>query len=120
MFNAATINQAARRLCSPAHHALWPRRGHDGIPAQYSILGIPQGQENGGLPAFGIGNLANLGSNNFLPSDEVSQTLQITDDFTKIYGKHSFKMGVEYQTVKFSTLQPAWSHGAVRLRRQLH
>ena len=55
--------------------------------------------------------MATLGSNNFLPSDEVSQTLQIVDDFTKIYGKHSFKMGIEYQHVKFSTLQPAWSRG---------
>ncbi len=64
------------------------------------------------MPNFYIGNLTNLGSNNFLPSDEVSATLQVTDDFTRIYGKHSFKMGVEYQHVKFSTLQPAWSRGA--------
>src|SRR5208337_1337508 len=53
----------------------------------------------------------NLGSNNFLPSDEVSATIQVTDDFTKILGKHSFKTGVEYQHVKFSTLQPAFSRG---------
>jgi hypothetical protein len=82
-----------------------------GIPAQYGIQGIQQSAENGGLPAFGIGNLATLGSNNFLPSDEVSDTIQFTDDFTKIYGKHSFKAGIEYQHVKFSTLQPAWSRG---------
>ena len=83
-----------------------------GIPAQFGIQGIPQsGRENGGLPAFDIGGLNDLGSNDFLPSDEVSQTLQITDDFTKIYGKHSFKMGIEYQHVKFNTLQPAFSRG---------
>jgi hypothetical protein len=82
-----------------------------GIPAQYGIQGIPQVPENGGLPGFTFGGLSNLGSNNFLPSDEVSQTLQITDDFTKIYGKHNFKMGIEYQHVKFSTLQPAYSRG---------
>jgi hypothetical protein len=41
----------------------------------------------------------------------VSATLQVTDDFTKIYGKHSFKAGFELQHVKFSTLQPAWSRG---------
>ncbi len=52
-----------------------------------------------------------MGSNAFLPSDEVSQTLQFTDDFTKIYGKHSFKMGVEFQHIHFATLQPAWSRG---------
>jgi hypothetical protein len=82
-----------------------------GIPAQYGIQGIPQVPENGGLPGFTFGGLSTLGGNNFLPSDEVSQTLQITDDFTKIYGKHTFKMGIEYQHVKFSTLQPAYSRG---------
>ena len=58
-----------------------------------------------------ISNLQTLGSNHYLPSDEATATLQVTDDFTRIYGKHSFKMGIEYQNVKFSTLQPASSHG---------
>jgi len=81
------------------------------IPSQFGIQGIPQGNLNGGLPAIGFGGLNTLGSNSFLPSDETSQTLQFTDDFTKIYGKHSFKMGVEYQHIHFGTLQPAWSRG---------
>ena len=65
------------------------------LPTQFGIPGIPQEKENGGLPAFGINGLATLGSNAFLPSDEVSSTIQVTDDFTKIYGKHTFKMGFE-------------------------
>ncbi len=81
------------------------------IPSQFGIQGIPQTKLNGGLPAFGINGLATLGSNAFLPSDEVSSTFQLTDDLTKIYGKHTFKMGLEWQHVKFSTLQPPWSHG---------
>ena len=81
------------------------------IPGQFGILGVPQEQENGGLPAFGFTGLQTLGSNAFLPSDEVSSTFQFTDDLTKIYGKHSFKMGFEWQHVKFSTLQPSWSRG---------
>jgi hypothetical protein len=81
------------------------------LPSQYGIQGIPQAHENGGLPAFGIGGLQTLGGNSFLPSDEVSSTIQINDDLTKIYGKHTFKMGFEYQHVKFSTLQPPWSRG---------
>jgi Carboxypeptidase regulatory-like domain/TonB dependent receptor len=81
------------------------------IPSQFGIAGIPQGNLNGGLPAIGFGGLSTLGSNSFLPSDEVSQTIQFTDDFTKIYGKHNFKMGVEYQHIHFATLQPAWSRG---------
>src|SRR5580704_9061605 len=81
------------------------------IPSTFGIPDIPQGHENGGLPAFGINGLSTLGSNAFLPSDEVSSTFQLTDDLTKIYGKHTFKMGFEWQHVKFSTLQPPWSHG---------
>ena len=81
------------------------------LPGSFGILGIPQAKENGGLPAFGINGLQTLGGNSFLPSDEVSSTIQVTDDFTKIYGKHTFKMGFEQQHVKFSTLQPPWSRG---------
>jgi len=81
------------------------------LPGQFGIAGIPQEHENGGLPAFGIQGLQTLGSNAFLPSDEVSSTFQVTDDLTKIYGKHTFKMGFEFQHVKFSTLQPPWSRG---------
>ena len=61
-----------------------------------------------------------MGSNNFLPSDEISSTFQITDDVTKIYGKHTFKMGIEWQHVKFSTLQPSWSHGQFNYRQGFH
>jgi Carboxypeptidase regulatory-like domain/TonB dependent receptor len=81
------------------------------LPGQFGIQDVPQAHENGGLPAFGINGLQTLGSNAFLPSDEVSSTIQVTDDLTKIYGKHTFKMGFEYQHVKFSTLQPPWSRG---------
>ncbi len=81
------------------------------IPGQFGIQAIPQDSLNGGLPAFGINGLATLGSNAFLPSNEVTSTFQLTDDVTKIYGKHTFKMGIEWQHVKFSTLQPPWSRG---------
>lgn len=82
-----------------------------GIPDKYGIPGIPQVAENGGLPAIVISGLQTLGSNQYLPSDEATATLQATDDFTRIYGKHSFHMGIEFQNAKFSTLQPATSHG---------
>jgi hypothetical protein len=111
VFSPNTINQVRGGFNHLHTTRFGPVGDQMGIPAQYGIQGIPQVPENGGLPAFAFGGLATLGSNNFLPSDEVSQTIQVTDDFTKIYGKHSFKMGIEYQHVKFSTLQPAWSRG---------
>jgi hypothetical protein len=111
VFTPNTINQVRAGLAHLHTTRYGPDGGTMGIPTQYGIPGVQQVSENGGLPAFGFNGLATLGSNNFLPSDEISQTLQVTDDFTKIYGKHSFKMGIEVQKVKFSTLQPAWSRG---------
>jgi hypothetical protein len=112
-FSSSTINEA--RLGENRIHTsrFGPVATQFGIPAKYGIQGMEALQccENGGLPAFGISGLNTLGSNAFLPSDEISQTTQVTDNLTKVYGKHNFKMGMEYQHVKFSTLQPPWSHG---------
>ena len=110
-FSPTLINEVRAGLNYLHTTRTGPVSGQLGIPGQYGIQDIPQVAENGGLPAFGIGGLATLGSNAFLPSDEVSSTFQLTDDLTKIYGKHTFKMGIEWQHVKFSTLQPPWSHG---------
>jgi len=82
-----------------------------GIPAQFGIQDVPQVSENGGLPAFTIGGLNTLGTNQFLPSDEVNNTFQVTDNFSKTHGNHSLKMGFEFQHIKFSALQPVSSHG---------
>jgi hypothetical protein len=113
VFNGSTVNVAR----VGANHLRTTRFGPDGnvtgIPAQFGIQGVPQVAENGGLPQISISGLSTLGSNDFLPSDEVSQTYQVVDDFTKIYGKNSFKMGFEYQDVHFNTLQPAFSRGDI-------
>jgi len=110
-FSPTTVNEARLGF----NRIGTSRTGHVssqmGIPAQYGVQDIPQVTLNGGLPAFGINGLNTLGSNNFLPSDEVTQTNQVADNLTKIYGKHTFKGGIEYQRVKYSTLQPPWSHG---------
>lgn len=112
-FSSSLINEA--RLGENRIHTsrFGPVATQFGIPAKFNIAGMDALQccENGGLPAFGISGLNTLGSNAFLPSDEISQTTQFTDNLTKVYGKHTFKMGMEYQHVKYSTLQPPWSHG---------
>jgi hypothetical protein len=111
VFSPATVN-VARAGFNHLHTTRFGPNGNTlGIPAQFGIQGIPQVAENGGLPTIAFSGLSTLGSNPFLPSDEVTQTLQITDDLTKIYGNHSFKMGMEFQDVHFNTLQPAYSRG---------
>jgi TonB-dependent Receptor Plug Domain. len=111
VFTPSTIN-VGRVGFNHLHTTRFGPQGNTmGIPAQYGIQGIPQVPQNGGLPQIVISGLQNLGSNDYLPSDEISQTLQVTDDFTKIYGNHSFKTGIEFQNVHFNTLQPAYSRG---------
>jgi len=111
VFTPATINVLHVGFNHLHTTRFGPVGNKTGIPDQYGIQGIPQFPENGGLPSIAINGLSTLGSNAFLPSDEISQTLQITDDFTKVWRKHSFKAGIESQHVKFSTLQPAFSRG---------
>ncbi len=111
LFTPTTVN-VARIGWDHLHTSRFGPEGSTyGIPAQFGIPGIPQVSNNGGLPAFGFQGLATLGANNFLPSDETTQTTQVVDDFSKVYGAHGFKMGIEYQHVVFNTLQPAWAHG---------
>lgn len=88
-----------------------PVAGTSGIPAQYGIQGIPQTANNGGLPTFTISGLSSLGAATYLPGDEIGQAEQLADDFTKIWGKHSFKTGVEALHVKFIVELPSASRG---------
>jgi hypothetical protein len=111
VFTPSTINVARIGFNHLHTTRTGPSSGVNGIPAQYGIQGIPQGNLNGGLPAIIISGLNNLGTSDYLPSDEVSQTLQFVDDFTKVHGRSSFKMGFEYQDVHFNTLQPPFGKG---------
>jgi hypothetical protein len=111
VFSPNVVNQARAGYAHLHTTRAGPVATQSGIPAQYGIPDIPQFTNNGGLTQIVITGLQTLGSNQYLPSDEATATLQITDDFTRIYGKHSFKLGVEFQDAKFSTLQPVASHG---------
>ncbi len=89
-----------------------PNANTTGIPDQFGIQGIPQGNSNGGLGSIFLTGLNNLGSSQYLPSIELSTTSQITDNLTKIVGHHSFKVGFQWQRLGFSILQPISSRGA--------
>ncbi|HVN03383.1 MAG TPA: carboxypeptidase-like regulatory domain-containing protein [Bryobacteraceae bacterium] len=82
------------------------------IPGQFGIEGVLQTAGNGGLPYLGIGGLSQLGSAEWLISDRYSNTVQFTENLTKIYGKHTFKAGVEIQQVGFPWEAPPYSRGA--------
>ena len=96
-------------------------RGHDtrnpagdsimGIPAQFGINGVPQIPLNGGLPYLGIGTLSALGGSGWLPGNRFSDTEQMTENLTKIYKKHTFKAGAEFQYIYFPWIAPPASKG---------
>lgn len=81
------------------------------IPLKFGIQGIQQTPGNGGLPYFGIGGLSQLGSSEWLVSDRYSNTLQFTENLTKIYRSHTFKGGFEAQEIKFPWIAPPYSRG---------
>ena len=89
-----------------------------GIPDQFGIPGVPQGNSNGGLGSILSAGLNTLGSNQFLPSIELSTTTQFTDNLTKTAGRQTFKVGFQWQRLGFSILQPPsgrgwWNFGGV-------
>jgi hypothetical protein len=83
-----------------------------GIPEKYGIPGIPQTDGNGGLPTIDITGLTSLGAGAFAsPNQRSSDTIQFTENLTKVHGGHSFKGGFEYQRLHFPWIDPAWSRG---------
>jgi len=83
-----------------------PNANTTGIPAQFGIQGVPQGNSNGGLGTIFLTGLNQLGSNDYLPSIELSTTSQITDNLTKTVGRHTLKAGFQWQRLGFAILQP--------------
>src|SRR6202171_2753673 len=82
------------------------------IPGSFGIQGVPQVPFNGGLGTIFITGLNTLGSNQFLPSVETSLTSQYMDNVTKVWGKHTTKVGFEHQHLRFTILQPPSGRGA--------
>jgi hypothetical protein len=88
-----------------------PNASTSGIPAQFGIQGVPQGNSNGGLGSLFITGLNTLGSNQYLPSIELSTTTQISDNVTKTMGRQTIKFGFQWERLGFSILQPPSGRG---------
>src|SRR3984957_19498510 len=111
-FSPTLINEARAGYNRIASSRLQPNADTTGIPDQFGISGVPQANSNGGLGTFFISGLNQLGSNQFLPSIELSTTSQVTDNLTKSLGRHTIKVGFQYQRLGFNILQPPSGRGA--------
>lgn len=87
------------------------------VAASLGLGGIPYGPafpQNGGLPNVTVNGLTSFGSTTFFVTDEHENVFQILDNVTKIKGNHSLKFGVDFQSLRFSTLQPPYPRGTYK------
>lgn len=99
------------------HFGFFQQNYNTDIAPTLGMGGIPFGAangfaDNGGLPYVGISGISNFGSPQFYVSNEHENVYQILDNVTKIAGNHSLKFGVDFQSVRFATLQPPFSRGS--------
>lgn len=113
IFSPTLINEV-RAGFSREHSLRLPPFGNDttDIPAQYGIQGIPQEPGNGGLPRLNISGLSAMGVSDWLVSERFSNTTQISENLTKIYGSHTFKGGWEGQLIDFPWIAPPFARGS--------
>jgi hypothetical protein len=82
-----------------------------GIPEQFGIGGVPQVQDNGGLPSFSIAGLASLGPSPYMPTQGTVSSLEILDNVTKIVGSHTLKAGFQIDRLYGIVFQPPYGRG---------
>ena len=111
-FSPTLVNEA-RAGFNREHTSRVQAFGNDtsNIPGKFGIQGILQTAGNGGLPYLGIGGLSQLGSSEWLISDRYSNTIQFTENLSKVYRSHTFKGGFEAQSIYFPWIAPPDSRG---------
>jgi Carboxypeptidase regulatory-like domain/TonB dependent receptor/TonB-dependent Receptor Plug Domain len=110
-FSPTLVNEARLGYNHLSSSRDQPNANTSGVPAGFGIQGVPQENSNGGLGSIFLTGLNTLGSNQFLPSIELSTTSQITDNLTKTAGRQTLKMGFQWQRLGFSILQPPSGRG---------
>jgi hypothetical protein len=84
------------------------------VAPSLGLGGVPFGSSNpfnGGLPNLNPSGISTVGTGYSVPSIEHQNVYQILDNVTKVVGKHSFKFGVSFQSVRSAFLQPNNSRG---------
>ena len=80
--------------------------GNDLGTNENTVLGIPNGNDAAfgatGIGNFGIGNIARTGSQGWTNSHRISNSYQITDNFIKVYGRHTITIGEDYRRLQAS------------------
>ena len=93
-------------------HPQWvPLSANMNVAAQQGLGGIPYSPGNGGMPNTAIGGLNGIGGPQWYPTIEYENVFQFLDNVTKVMGKHTIKMGGDFQHVRVATTAPIAPHG---------
>jgi len=92
-FNATTLNEFRLGYTRFNFDAVEPQKVV--LPSSVGFAITPQNQKAAGLPRINVTGMFNLGFSSNGPQPRKDQTYQITDNFSKIVGKHSLKFGYE-------------------------
>jgi hypothetical protein len=93
-FNAATLNEFRAGYTRFNFDAVEPITPQQPSSAGFSGI-IPQVPSKAGLPVIAVTGLFTLGFTDNGPQPRIDQTYQVTDNFSRVQGKHSLKFGFE-------------------------
>jgi hypothetical protein len=111
VFSANLINELRFGINDHQSHVGDPYAGQLDLPTKYGIPGIPQTSGNGGLPVLHTGVISDWGAHRFAPTIEDATAFEYQDNLTRIFGKHEFKFGGQYDHLTSSIVQPAYPRG---------
>jgi hypothetical protein len=81
--------------------------GNDYQTNENTALGIPNGNVDQfpnatGIAIIAAGNIAQTGAQSWTDSHRITNVYQITDNYTKVLGKHTFVLGEDYRRLQAS------------------
>jgi hypothetical protein len=106
IFTSNLVNEFRFGYNYGSYSLLQPDANTD-LATTLGLGGIPYNPtlSTGGLPSFSVTGEALFGVAPYLPTKEGENTYQILDNVTRIIGSHSIKFGVNFQNIRFRTLQ---------------
>jgi len=93
IFSATTLNEF--RISYTRTNMPFASPIHPQLPSSLGFTGIiPQDPAHAGVPAIFVSGRFGMGDTPQGPEDEVGNTYQITDNLSRVFGRHSLKFGV--------------------------
>ena len=97
-FGGTALNEARLGYSRFNYVSNYPQKVVDPSSAGFNIT--PQWPQYAGLPVMSLTGYFDLGFSNNGPQPRITPTYQFTDNFSKLVGKHTFKVGFEMRRMQ--------------------